>query len=829
MSGLLADLSAFLASSDPAARVIDWRLALDPAWPSPLLVLLLALAALVALVSYGSRGVDLGRKSRAVLGVLRALALAAPIAVLARPHLQMRLERATARTLLFLVDGSGSMGVKDGPEAPPPSRWERAVEAVRASYAALDAAGSPRARDPEGEPEVGVLVFDEESRPLAPRDLESAAPRPPGRRTALGDALEVARARLAARPGSAVILLSDGADNASSPGREPLKAARDLARAGVRVDACLVGSEHPRDLTVGAWADAPYAFSGDPVPIHVRLEQEGFEGSAVTVTVADGDRALATRDVTLPREDKSLEIVLDARLEGTGRKWCRVEASALEGELTWANNTAGAEIFLVEAPLKVLYVEKYPRWQFRFLSSAMRRDEKLDAALVLLTEDAAAPPGERLTGVFPSSPEEISRLDAIVIGDVGPQDLPPDAWRALQDQVAKAGAGLVLIAGSEHNPRDIAGVLGPLLPFESAVAPSEGEGGALRPRPTTLGARHPLMRLDAEEDPRKAWGELPPIEWAYPARDVKPGALVLAEVPGEARGAPQPLVILQRVGRGTVVFVGTDETWKWRYQLGNKRFYGFWGQVLRHAGLPHRAAEREPVRITLPPGSIAAGSLVPVTVAVEGPVAAGGVGGVRPGGGTRQDPMSDSGVGDSGVSDGGVSDSGVSDSAVAGGRSLGSSEPEGRIFLVAERQATPGSPESPGAPAPLRFDLERGRDERSWQGRIRFPVEGSYRLAVEGLGSAGERIVQVAAAGAAEAELSDPSVRPALLREIAALTGGQYVPVSDLPQLISRLDLSPLRERWSERKALWDGWGFLCAMAVLLTIEWVLRKWRYLP
>jgi hypothetical protein len=78
-------------------------------------------------------------------------------------------------------------------------------------------------------------------------------------------------------------------------------------------------------------------------------------------------------------------------------------------------------------------------------------------------------------------------------------------------------------------------------------------------------------------------------------------------------------------------------------------------------------------------------------------------------------------------------------------------------------------------------------------------------------------------------ERADVSARPALLRDIAALTGGQFVPVEGCPRLVETLDLSPHRERWSERRTLWDGWGLLGTLAVLLTIEWVVRKWRYLP
>ena len=89
--------------------------------------------------------------------------------------------------------------------------------------------------------------------------------------------------------------------------------------------------------------------------------------------------------------------------------------------------------------------------------------------------------------------------------------------------------------------------------------------------------------------------------------------------------------------------------------------------------------------------------------------------------------------------------------------------------------------------------------------------------------------MEVLADGAADPELADPAVDSVLLRQVADLSGGRFVSLEGLDGLINGLDLSPLRYRWSERVPLWDGWMMLSILALLLTAEWVLRKWLYLP
>jgi hypothetical protein len=100
---------------------------------------------------------------------------------------------------------------------------------------------------------------------------------------------------------------------------------------------------------------------------------------------------------------------------------------------------------------------------------------------------------------------------------------------------------------------------------------------------------------------------------------------------------------------------------------------------------------------------------------------------------------------------------------------------------------------------------------------------------VEGREGQGESLIEVKPAGQLNPELAMPAVNAELMRRIAEASGGRYATIEQLPALVSGLDLSPLRIRWTERIVLWDGWALLLILAVLLTAEWVLRKLRYLP
>jgi hypothetical protein len=108
-----------------------------------------------------------------------------------------------------------------------------------------------------------------------------------------------------------------------------------------------------------------------------------------------------------------------------------------------------------------------------------------------------------------------------------------------------------------------------------------------RPVLTPEGRDHPILRLEADpaasakliENPQSG---LPGFFWFSLVKRAKPGATVLATHPTfeHERYGKIPLLALQPYGRGRTLFVGLDETFRWRYLVGDLYFYRFWRQAI---------------------------------------------------------------------------------------------------------------------------------------------------------------------------------------------------------------------------------------------------------
>jgi len=193
-----------------------------------------------------------------------------------------------------------------------------------------------------------------------------------------------------------------------------------------------------------------------------------------------------------------------------------------------------------------------------------------------------------------------------MLGDVSPTLLRETQQRTLVQAVLDEGVGLVVQAGAHHMPHHFAGQpLASVLPTAlPAYDPSFGTPGydapayeSLMMRVTAPGSMHPAFELfDGAQANRKLWSNMPGFYWCAALGKPLPGSTVLAET--EIDRVAEPLIVERRAGRGMVLLVGLDSTYRWRRNVGDHLFYRFWGQAMRHvARQPERGDQSSWIQV----------------------------------------------------------------------------------------------------------------------------------------------------------------------------------------------------------------------------------------
>jgi uncharacterized membrane protein len=514
---------------------------------SPVLALFMAAAALALATLLYRRVLELRRG--AVLLALRLAATLALVLFFVRPILSFERGGLENASIAVLLDASRSMGVRDAMGG---------VERLEAAKALLSEL-SPRLAEIAP---LEVTAFDR-----APWRIDAAglaALRAQGDGTELGAALRAAGRAGGPRP-VAVVLLTDGRDTGATPLGDAAGAA------GAPIFPVAIGAREGvgalRDAAIAGLTVAHEALVGTSVPVRVSIATTGYETTPGTLELCAEGRVLARAEVALApgRTEASLAFTPAA----PGLAEYEVRLAPLPGERLLENNARTFPLAVSPERLRVLAYEGAPRWEYKYVRRALAKDAGIGlAALVRTSADRVYGQGAAELAAFPAA-GGLERFGAILLGDVGRQELAPAQAEALRAYV-EAGGGLVVAGGRtlfgpdglRNSPLEAA------LPLALAGAAREVPG-PLAMRATREGEAHPAL---AGVPP------LLPVEAAFAAGAPKAGAEVLATA------GDLPVVLAQRYGRGRVLLVATDSTWGWCAGAAGEALHArFWGQVLRWA------------------------------------------------------------------------------------------------------------------------------------------------------------------------------------------------------------------------------------------------------
>jgi uncharacterized membrane protein len=265
---------------------------------------------------------------------------------------------------------------------------------------------------------------------------------------------------------------------------------------------------------------------------------------------------------------------------------------------------------VVARKIKLLYVDGYPRWEYRYLSKAMLRDPVIDVSCLLTSADPGyaqrADPPDPKTGFpgpidkFPNSPELLAKYDVVLLGDVDPREFSDGQFRTLSEFVTEKGHGLGMIAGPRFSPAAYRSTrLAELLPVGlDQVRRGEerqGEGAEFRPVLTAEGAASPAFRMlvDPAAGGTSLRSDVPPLYWyAHGVRPAK-GSRVLVTHPTDKcpDGSAAPLLVVGSHGKGRTMFVAVDDVWRWRFGGDEEAYLIFWHELvsdLARTGVPDR-------------------------------------------------------------------------------------------------------------------------------------------------------------------------------------------------------------------------------------------------
>ena len=420
-----------------------------------------------------------------------------------------------------------------------------------------------------------------------PREIAPVEPA-----TRIGDNLKRLATETSELPVGAIVLLSDGGQNTAGTGgsgisRDALEALRNR-----RLPVHTVGfgrEESSHDVEIEDVGMAANAIANSRIAATVSLTQRGYAGQPAKLTVRDGAKALAEREITLAADGRIQTEPLFFSAGAAGAKSLTFSIDPLPGEENPANNAVARPILVSDAKRRILYVEGEPRWEYKFIRRAEAEDPTVQLVSMLRTSEnkiyrqGISDPGE-LAGGFPVRPEDLFGYAGIIIGSVDAGYFTPLQQELLREYVDRRGGGILFLGGrfSLSDGGWGSSTLNDVLPTFLPSGNHNFHRNAATVELTAQGVDSPITQL--LDDPGKnaqRWKKLTFLADYEDAGAPKPGATVLANLHAGRRKLP--LLITQSFGHGRTAILATGGTWRWQMSeaLGDPSHDLFWQQLLR--------------------------------------------------------------------------------------------------------------------------------------------------------------------------------------------------------------------------------------------------------
>ncbi len=462
-----------------------------------------------------------------------------------------------------------------------------------------------------------------------PGEWELDADLPQHNASRLGTALRAILDGQRGRPTAAVVLFTDGI---TTDGKSLSEMAAYARRLDIPLYVIGVGNEQPAvDARISDILADDTVFVGDVVHFDVRVSGSGLKGRSLTTRLRLRDQEVLAEKTQVVSDDSGpTNIRLSFRPEEVGEFNIVIEVDVGSDDINPGNNRVERQLNVRDEVIRVLYVQQYPSFDFRYLktllerglqrgAAAERKSIELDVVLQEADADYAAIDSAALRA-FPVDPTELLRYDVVVFGDVDAAFFTESMLNNLADFVTERGGGLVFLCGPRHTPWSYRGTaLDSLMPVDtnSIQPPTEEQllTGGYRVIPSPLAQDSPVLQLQDDESAGPSlWAGFPELFWVAQVRDLKPAARVLAEARGRD-GSISPLLVMQFVGAGKVIMLMSDEFYRLaRHPDGELYYARFWMQVLRYLSRGKLQAGDQGAKISVDQEAYVVGDTASVTV-----------------------------------------------------------------------------------------------------------------------------------------------------------------------------------------------------------------------
>ncbi len=516
---------------------------IDPILPLGVILLLLILGWVAVVIQYAFIRRKLSHIRALILSLLRLFAFTALVSFALNPFLIEKKENQLTQTLNILMDTSPSMGLSES--GGKRSRLDEAKAWL------LD--GSPPLLKSLSERfDVRFYGLGESLRALKEEELPGL--KAGSQRAELNEAMR----RLSPK-NSLTLLLSDGNlewEQGSSTG-PPL------------LTVPLGDLDTHKDILIKAVQSPAIGFRGREVVIDVTVKAYGYSGRTIPMVLRDGGKLIAAKDIPIHKSPEEIPLSFSFVPERVGQHDLYLSIPSQAGEALISNNEVNLSLKVMRDKIRILMVSGSPSLNYRFMRMALKNDPFIDLLSFVILRTPSdilnVPIQEQSLIPFPVETlftKELNHFDLLIFDNLLYHlYISPKYYERVRDFV-KEGGGFAMIGGPHFldEGRYTGTPLSEILPVKLSGREGYRRDSRSGVRMSQTGKTHPITRLSSREvEDANLWKEMPALD-GINFLEPKNFKTVLLE---SDDGASRPILTVGNYGKGRVMVLATDYSWKW--------------------------------------------------------------------------------------------------------------------------------------------------------------------------------------------------------------------------------------------------------------------------
>ncbi len=574
------------------------QITLTPVFPVWLILLLFFLGLAGAVVQFLILRKKLRGSRSLALSFLRLLAVFSRISFALNPSRTEKREHQVSTPLAVIVDTSQSMGL-----AGPGGKGSRLDGAKAVLLEGPKSILSTLGKDFD----VRLYSLGESLRPIDAKELPGL--KAERKRGDMNEALE----KLGGKE-SIAVLFSDGN-------------LRWQENPGSALPTLVLPMGDPggyKDILIKSVKAPAIAFRGRETPMEVTIRSYGFTGLFLPVVLKEGNKVLAVKNARIRENPGEVTLSLSFTPEKIGPQTLQVSVPAQAGESLTSNNSASFPVKVVRDKIRILMVSGNPSMNYRFMRTALKNDPSIDLlSFVILrtpTDILNVPLQEQSLIPFPVETlftKELSSFDLVIFDDL-PSHLYIDSnYLGNIKEFVRGGGSFAMIGGPNllDGGRYARTPLGEVLPVQVTGRGDYRRDSSYDVKLSRTGLNHPISRLmQSEAENVDLWKEMPGLD-GINLLTPKNYKNVLME---SADGSSRPILTVGDYGKGRVLVLATDYSWKWYMGMVGKG-KGTWAYLRLMERIVRwltKDPSLDPVRIEFPENRAIAGQESEVRVRV---------------------------------------------------------------------------------------------------------------------------------------------------------------------------------------------------------------------